>query len=119
MPCWPALIRIPPATPGTLFPTYVTGPAPVAVSAYFPGKRADSTFLSDQDFGNTMLLPNQNLDPAYQKVDLSMSYRVHRQLKLYTSIDNLFDKEYEASFGFPSLPFTIRAGVSVRFGGDR
>ena len=108
-----------PANSGTLFLSYVNGPASVAVSAYFAGKRDDSTFLSDQDFGNTMLLPNQDLDPAYQKVDLSVSYRVHRQAKLYTSIENLFDKEYEASFGFPSLPFTIRAGVSVSFGGDR
>jgi iron complex outermembrane receptor protein/vitamin B12 transporter len=102
-----------------LFVSYVDGPASVAVSAYFAGKRDNSTFLSDQDFGNTMLLPNQDLDPAYQKVDLSVSYRVHRQAKLYTSIENLFDKDYEASFGFPSLPFTIRAGVTVMFGGDR
>ena len=108
-----------PANSGTLFLSYVNGPASVAVSAYFAGKRDDSTFLSDQDFANTLLLPNQDLDPAYQKVDLSVSYRVHRQAKLYTSIENLFDKEYEAAFGFPSLPFTIRAGVSVSFGGDR
>jgi vitamin B12 transporter len=108
-----------PANSGTLFVSYVNGPASVALSAYFAGKRDDSTFLSDQNFGNTMLLPNQDLDPAYQKVDLSVSYRVHRQAKLYTSIENLFDKEYEASFGYPSLPFTIRAGVSVLFGGNR
>jgi iron complex outermembrane receptor protein/vitamin B12 transporter len=108
-----------PANSGALFVSYVDGPASVAVSAYFAGKRDNSTFLSDQDFGNTMLLPNQDLDPAYQKVDLSVSYRVHRQATLYTSIENVFDKDYEASFGFPSLPFTIRAGVSVLFGGDR
>jgi vitamin B12 transporter len=108
-----------PANSGALFVSYVNGPASVALSAYFAGTRDDSTFLSDQDFGNTMLLPNQNLDPAYQKVDLSVSYRVHRQAKLYTSIENLFDKKYEASFGFPSLPFSIRAGVAVTFGGDR
>jgi iron complex outermembrane receptor protein/vitamin B12 transporter len=108
-----------PANSGTLFISYVNGPASVAVSAYFAGTRDDSTFLSDQDFGNSMLLPNQDLDPGYQKVDLSVSYRVHRQAKLYTSIENLFDKDYEASFGFPSLPFAIRAGVTVLFGGDR
>ena len=48
-----------------------------------------------------------------------MSYRVHPQAKIYTSIENLFNKDYEAAFGFPSLPFTIRAGVTVTFGGDR
>ena len=52
-------------------------------------------------------------------MDLSVSYLVHPQAKLYTSIENLFDKDYEAAFGFPSVPFAIRAGVTVTFGGDR
>jgi iron complex outermembrane receptor protein/vitamin B12 transporter len=108
-----------PANSGTLFVSYTDGPAAVALSAYFAGKRDDSTFLSDEFLGNSLLLPNQDLDPAYQKVDLSASYLVHPQLKVYTSIENLLDKEYEAAFGYPSLPFTIRAGVTVRFGGDR
>jgi len=108
-----------PANSGTLFVSYANGPAAVALSAYFAGKRDDSTFLSDEFFGNSMLLPNQDLDPAYQKVDLSVSYRVHRQAKVFTSIENLFDKEYEAAYGFPSLPFAIRVGVTVTFGGDR
>ena len=108
-----------PANSGTLFLSYTNGPAAVALSAYFAGKRDDSTFLSDQFFGNSLLLPNQDLDPAYQKIDLSASYLVHKHVKVYTSIENLFDKEYEASFGFPSLPFAIRAGVTVTLGGDR
>jgi vitamin B12 transporter len=108
-----------PANSGTLFVSYADGPMAVALAAYFAGKRDDSTFLSDEFFGNSMLLPNQDLDPAYQKIDLSASYRVHRQAQIFTSIENLFDKEYEAAFGFPSLPFTIRAGVAVTFGGDR
>jgi iron complex outermembrane receptor protein/vitamin B12 transporter len=108
-----------PTNSGTLFVSYADGPTSVALTAYFAGKRDDSTFLSDEFFGNSLLLPNQDLDPAYQKVDLSASYRVHPQAQVYASIENLLDKAYEASFGFPSLPFTIRAGVTVRFGGDR
>ena len=108
-----------PANSGTLFVSYANGPAAVALSAYFAGKRDDSTFLSDGFFGNSLLLPNQDLDPAYQKVDLSASYRVHPQAKVYISIENLFDQEYEAAFGFPSLPFAIRGGITVTFGGDR
>ena len=108
-----------PVNSGMLFISYANGPAAVALSAYFAGRRDDSTFLTDDFFGNSMLLPNQDLDPGYQKVDLSVSYLVHRQAKVYTSIENLFDQEYEASFGFPSLPFTIRAGIAVTFGGDR
>ena len=108
-----------PANSGTLFVSYANGPAAVALSAYFAGRRDDSTFLTDEFFGNSLLLPNQDLDPAYQKVDLSVSYRVLPQAKVFTSIENLFNKEYEAAFGFPSLPFAIRAGVTVTFGGDR
>jgi iron complex outermembrane receptor protein/vitamin B12 transporter len=108
-----------PANSGTLFLSYASGPAAVTLAAYFAGTRDDSTFLSDAFFGNSMLLPNQDLDPAYQKIDLSASYLVHRQAKVYASIENLFDQDYEAVFGFPSLPFTIRAGIAVTFGGDR
>jgi iron complex outermembrane receptor protein/vitamin B12 transporter len=108
-----------PANSGTLFVSYASAPVAVTLSAYFAGTRDDSTFLSDEFFGNSMLLPNQDLGAAYQKFDLSASYRVHRQAQIFTSIENLFDNEYEAAFGFPSLPFSIRAGVAVTFGGDR
>jgi iron complex outermembrane receptor protein/vitamin B12 transporter len=108
-----------PANSGTLFVSYADGPTTVALTTYFAGRRYDSTFLTDDFFGNSLLLPNQDLDPGYQKVDLSASYAVHRQAKVYTTIENLFDKDYEASYGFPSLPFAIRAGITVTFGGDR
>jgi len=108
-----------PTNSGTLYVGYTTGPVDIALAAYFAGKRDDSTFLSDPYFGNSMLLPNSDLGPAYQKIDLSASYRVTRRFKVYTSVENLLDREYAASYGFPSLPFTIRGGVSVAVGGDR
>ena len=52
-----------------------------------------------------------------QKVDLAAGYRVVRSLKVFTSIENLFDKDYQASYGFPALPITARFGVTVNFGG--
>ncbi|MGE3402284.1 MAG: TonB-dependent receptor plug domain-containing protein [Vicinamibacterales bacterium] len=107
-----------PAHSGTLLVSYDSGPANVTVSAFFSGRRDDSTFLSDEFFGNSMLLPNQGLAAAYQKIDLSASYEVGRRLRPYISIENLFDKEYEAGFGFPSLPRTARVGVAVMLGGD-
>jgi iron complex outermembrane receptor protein/vitamin B12 transporter len=88
------------------------------VSGYFAGRRDDSTFLLDGFFGNSMLLPNQDLDPAYQKIDLSGAYRAHPRLRLYASIENLFDQDYAAAYGFPSLPFAIRAGVTLSVGGE-
>jgi iron complex outermembrane receptor protein/vitamin B12 transporter len=108
-----------PANSGTLFVGYATGPLDIAVSGFFSGKRDDSTFLSDGFFGDSLLLPNKDLDPSYQKIDLSASYRVHPRFKVYTSIENLFDQDYAAVYGFPSLPFTIRGGMSVGLGGDR
>ena len=83
----------------------------------FSGKRDDSTFLSDEFFGNSMLLPNKDLDKAYQKVDLSGSYQFHPLLSGYASIENLFDRDYEASFGFPALPLSARIGFKLTFGG--
>ena len=32
------------------------------------GRRDDSDFLTDSNFGNTLLLPNRNLDGAYQRL---------------------------------------------------
>jgi iron complex outermembrane receptor protein/vitamin B12 transporter len=107
-----------PANSGTLFVAYTTGPFDVALSGYFVGRRDDSTFLSDGFFGNSLLLPNQDLDPGYQKLDLSASYRLHPRFRVYTTIDNLLNQDYAAAYGFPSLPATVRVGASVSLGGD-
>jgi vitamin B12 transporter len=82
------------------------------------GKRDDSTFLSDGDGGNTLLLPNRNLAPAYQKFDMSARYSVRPSLHVYTSIENLFSQHYEAAVGFPAAPFTIRSGLKFTLGGE-
>ena len=108
-----------PTNSGTLFAGYTTGPFDVALSGYFAGARDDSTFLSDAFFGNSLLLPNKDLEPAYQKIDVSASYRVHPRVRIYTTIDNILNEDYSAAFGFPSLPATIRLGASVGLGGDR
>jgi iron complex outermembrane receptor protein/vitamin B12 transporter len=108
-----------PAHSGTLLVSYDAGPANVTFSAFFSGVRDDSTFASDEFFGNSMLLPNQGLAAAYQKFDLSASYEIRRRLRPYISVENLFDQDYEAGFGFPSLPRTARVGVTVMVGGDR
>jgi iron complex outermembrane receptor protein/vitamin B12 transporter len=107
-----------PTHSGSLMASYARGAGQVTLAAHLVGERDGSTFLSDEFFGNSMLLPNHDLEEAYQKVDLSGAYRVHPRLKLFASFENLFDQEYESSFGFPSLPFTARVGVSLVVGGD-
>ena len=69
-------------------------------------------------FGNSLLLPNRDLVPAYQKFDLSARYSVHSLVQLYTSIENLFSQHYQATFGFPAAPFTIRGGITLVIGGE-
>ena len=108
-----------PPNSGTFGVIYTPKRYEVALSMYFSGKRDDSTFLSDEFFGNSMLLPNRDLDKAYQKVDLSGAVNVIPRLKIYTSIENLLDQDYEAAFGFPALPITARVGFKLTLGGDR
>ena len=83
-------------------------------------RRDDSTFLlfSDAQFGNTLLLPNRNLDKAYQKLDLSGSFRVNHYLNLYASMENLLNQRYDPAFGFPAPLFTLRGGIKIRLGGE-
>jgi vitamin B12 transporter len=90
-----------------------------ALTGYLVGRRDDSTFLSDANFGNTMLLPNRNLAPAYQKFDLSVGYSLTHYAKIYTSAENLFSQHYQPAFGFPATPFEIRSGVTFTIGGER
>jgi iron complex outermembrane receptor protein/vitamin B12 transporter len=82
-------------------------------------RRDDSDFLSeDANFGPTLLLPNRNLDGAYQRLDLSGGYQVTPRLAVYTNIQNLLSEHYAQAFGFPSLPFTFRSGIKINFGGE-
>ncbi len=82
------------------------------------GSRDDSDFLSDANFGSTLLLPNRNLDGAYQRLDLSGGYQLTSRLAVYASIQNLLSEHYAEAFGYPSLPFTFRSGIKVNFGGE-
>lgn len=90
----------------------------VSAMGTFISRRDDSTFLIDTNFGNTLLLPNHNLDSSYQKVDLYGSYQIARHLTAYTSMENLLNQHYQEVYGYPALPFTIRAGMKFTFGGE-
>ena len=39
--------------------------------------------------------------------------------RLYLSLENLSDAQYQAAAGFPALPRTVRTGVTLSIGGDR
>ena len=82
------------------------------------GRRDDSTFLSDKDFGTSLLLPNRNLDGAYQLLTLSSEYRLTHRLTAYANLNNLLDESYQEAFGYPALPFNLRGGFRYSFGGE-
>jgi iron complex outermembrane receptor protein/vitamin B12 transporter len=103
---------------GSLLLTYTHKKFTSALTGYFVSRRDDSTFLEDGYFGNTMLLPNRNLAPGYQKIDLSGSYALNPHVKIYTSIENLLSEHYQSVFGFPAAPFEIRSGVTFTLGGN-
>ncbi|HVH72729.1 MAG TPA: TonB-dependent receptor, partial [Candidatus Dormibacteraeota bacterium] len=103
---------------GNFLITYARPRFTLAVTGTLVGRRDDSTHLTDGFFGDTLLLPNRNLDAGYQKIDLAGSWRMNSAVEAYTSLENLFDQHYDAAFGFPSLPFTVRAGVKFTLGGE-
>jgi len=82
------------------------------------GRRDDSDFLFDQNGGPTLLLPNRNLDAAYQRLDLAGSYQVNHILNVYSSFQNLLSEHYSQAFGYPALPFTFRSGIQITLGGE-
>jgi iron complex outermembrane receptor protein/vitamin B12 transporter len=81
-------------------------------------RRDDSDFLSDTTFGPSLLLPNRNLDGAYQRLELGVGYQVTSRMQLYTNMQNLLSEHYCEAFGYPALPFTVRSGIKFNFGGE-
>jgi iron complex outermembrane receptor protein/vitamin B12 transporter len=82
----------------------------------FVGKRDDSDFLYDKDGGASLLLPNRNLDAAYQKLDLGGSYQVRHALSVYADLQSVLSQHYDEAFGYPALPFTFRSGIRITLG---
>ncbi len=90
----------------------------VAFTAAVASRSDDSTFLGGRDIagGNSLLLPNRNLDYGYSKLDLGGSYQLVSWLGAYAQLDNLTSNKRIAPLGYPSLPFTFRAGLRLSLG---
>jgi len=87
-------------------------------SAAFASRSDDSTYLeyADATGGNSLLLPNRNLDHGYAKLDLGLSYQPLNWFGVYMQADNLLSNQHIAPIGYPSLPMTVRAGVRIQWG---
>lgn len=84
----------------------------VSVSGLFVGPRADSDFTG---LGLTR-------SPGYARVDLAASYRlpltwrIVKGVELFGRIQNLLDRRYEETLGYPASSFTLLAGLRGTFG---
>jgi iron complex outermembrane receptor protein/vitamin B12 transporter len=83
----------------------------------FSSRSDDSTFLGYEDInqGNSLVLPNRNLDWGYAKLDLGGSYKLLQWLNVYAQAENLTDNQHIAPIGFPSLPFNFRMGLRLEW----
>ncbi len=109
--------RRPPHT-GFLSASYSAGQITGVLNAAFTGRSDDSTYLAymDQTGGNSLLLPNRNLDPGYVKLSLGASYQVLSWLGVYGQAENLTDNQHAAPIGYVSLPANLRAGLKLQWG---
>jgi iron complex outermembrane receptor protein/vitamin B12 transporter len=98
--------------------TYSTKRLTGVFTSAFASRSDDSDFLAYDDLngGNSLLLPNRNLDHGYAKLDLGGSYDLLSWLGIYGHAENLTNNQHIAPVGFPSLPMTVRGGLRIQWG---
>jgi vitamin B12 transporter len=98
--------------------TYTGKHMTIVATGAFASRSDDSTYLGSEDVngGNSLLLPNRDLDHGYAKLDLSGSAPITKWLAIYAQLDNLLSQQHISPIGYPSLPFNIRAGLRFTLG---
>jgi vitamin B12 transporter len=98
--------------------TYATKRLTGVFTSAFASRSDDSDFLGYDDLngGNSLLLPNRNLDYGYAKLDLGGSYNLLSWLGIYAQAENLLNNQHIAPIGYPSSPMTIRGGLRIQWG---
>jgi len=86
-------------------------------TASFASRADDSTYLeyADANDGNSLLLPNRNLDHGFAKLDLGGSYELFSWLAIYGQAENLTSNQHIAPIGYVSLPMNFRAGLRIQW----
>ncbi len=84
----------------------------------FVSRSDDSTYLeyADQYGGNSLLLPNRNLDHGYAELDLGGSFRLFSWMDIFAQANNLASNQHIAPIGYVSLPMNVRGGLRLRWG---
>jgi iron complex outermembrane receptor protein/vitamin B12 transporter len=109
--------RRPPHT-GFITASYAERKFSAIFTSAFASRSDDSTYLeyADANGGNSLLLPNRNLDYGYAKLDLGGSYKLLPWLGIYGQAENLLGSRHIAPIGYSSLPFNFRTGLRVEWG---
>jgi len=112
--------RRPPHT-GFFTASYSHGRITALLNSAFASRSDDSDFLGGYDLngGNSLLLPNRNLDRGYAKIDLAGSYRLSSWLGIYAQAENLTDNQHIAPIGYISLPTSVRLGLKFQWGREK
>jgi vitamin B12 transporter len=117
-PLWGARpFRRPPHT-GFLSASYSNRKLTAVLTGAFASRSDDSTYLEfmDQNGGNSLLLPNRNLDFGFARIDAGGSFQILNWLGVYAQAENLTDNQHIAPIGFVSLPTTLRTGIRLQWG---
>ncbi|HEX3436292.1 MAG TPA: TonB-dependent receptor, partial [Pseudacidobacterium sp.] len=106
---------------GFVSATYTGKSWTVIGNGAFSSRSDDSTYLgySDASFGNSLLLPNRNLNHGYAKLDLGVVFQMTQWLGVYTQLDNLLSNQHIGPIGYPSLPFNFRVGLRFALGREK
>ncbi|HEV2324291.1 MAG TPA: TonB-dependent receptor [Terracidiphilus sp.] len=109
--------RRPPHT-GYFTATYAGKRLTAMFTSFFASRSDDSTYLAfaDANGGNSLLLPNRNLDRAYAQLDLGGSYQLRSWVEIFTQANNLVSDRHIAPIGYVSLPMNVRAGLRMQWG---
>ena len=109
--------RRPPHT-GFFTATYTSHKFTALFTSAFASRSDDSTYLEFEDIngGNSLLLPNRNLDYGFARIDLGGSYQLLSWLGIYAQAENLTDNQHIAPIGYVSLPTSIRTGLRLQWG---
>ncbi len=92
----------------------------VSFTGAMASRSDDSTYLDGGDTtgGNTLVLPNRDLDFGYVKLDMSVTYALKRGFTYFAQFDNLLNDQHIGPIGYPGLPLTFRTGLKLRLGGN-
>jgi iron complex outermembrane receptor protein/vitamin B12 transporter len=112
--------RRPPHT-GFFAATYAHSWLSVLFNSAFASRSDDSDFLAGEDinFGNSLLLPNRNLDHGYAKLDFGGSIRLRDWVGFYAMAENLTNNQHIAPIGYISLPTSVRLGLKFQWGKEK